>query len=417
MDENWPDALGTHAPSPQPDPTPHPRQHHRAAWLTGGALAVAASMCVGVAIGAGGSSQQAAASTSLVRPNTSSQGSSAGDFSVGGSIAGGYRNGQPGANAGNGTAGSTNSATAAQQIGVVDIVSALGYQSAEAAGTGMILTRNGEVLTNNHVVDGATSIQATVVSTGATYTATVVGTDPTGDIAVLQLQGASNLQTAQMDSAAATVGQSVTGVGNAGGAGGTPSAASGTVTATDQTITASDSNGANPETLNGLIEDNAAIQAGDSGGPLYNSSDRIVGMDTAAESATTTATSTSPTATSYAIPIGTALAVANQIESNQASDTVHIGYPAFLGVALQPGSAAGSGSTVVDVVSGAPAAQAGVVAGDVITSLGGRPATTSSGLQSNLDSYRPGQQTTITWTDTAGQSHTATLTLAQGPAD
>lgn len=362
-------------------------------------------MCAGIAIGAGGTVQNDAVSPSLASPNASSHSNSVGDFGIGS----GYRDGQSSAGSDSVATGSTDPATATQQIGVVDIDAMLGYQNAEAAGTGMILTRAGEVLTNNHVVDGATSIQATVVSTGATYTATVVGTDPTGDVAVLQLRGPSDLQTAQTDSAATAVGQSVTGVGNAGGAGGTPSAASGTLTATDQTITASDGAGADAETLYGLIEDNAAIQAGDSGGPLFNSSDHIVGMDTAAETTTT--------ATSYAIPIGSALQVAKQIESGQASSTVHVGDRAFLGVALQPDNPAGSGTAVLDVLSGSPAAQVGITAGDVITSLGGQPATTSSGLQSDLDSSRPGQQATVNWTDTSGQSHTATLTLAQGPAD
>jgi hypothetical protein len=83
--------------------------------------------------------------------------------------------------------------TSAQQVGIVDITSILGYQNAEAAGTGMILTSNGEVLTNNHVINGATSITASAVSTGASYTATVVGTDPSADVAVLHLDNASGL--------------------------------------------------------------------------------------------------------------------------------------------------------------------------------------------------------------------------------
>ncbi len=150
----------------------------------------------------------------------------------------------------------------------------------------MVLTSTGEILTNNHVVDGATSISVQVVTTGKTYTATVVGTDPTKDIAVLQLQNASGLQSANIGDAgavsAATVGTAVTGVGNAGGTGGVPSAASGKVVALNQSLTATDENGQNPEQLTGMIETNAPIQAGDSGGPLYDSANRVIGIDTAA---------------------------------------------------------------------------------------------------------------------------------------
>ena len=200
----------------------------------------------------------------------------------------GYSNGY-GYDYGNGGSGSSSdststglaSATAAEQVGVVDITSELTYDQAESMGTGLVLTSNGEILTNNHVVEGATSISVTVVSTGAQYTATVVGTDATDDIAVLQLSNASGLSTAHLDTSAdAAVGDAVTGVGNAGGAGGTPSASPGTVTALDQTITTQGEQTAVSETLHGLIETDADIQAGDSGGPLFNSSDEVIGIDT-----------------------------------------------------------------------------------------------------------------------------------------
>ena len=137
----------------------------------------------------------------------------------------------------------TNSATAASSVdgALVDIVSTLGYQNGEAAGTGMILTSTGEILTNNHVVDGATSLKVTVVATGRTYTASVVGTDPTKDVAVIQLANASGLKTIPIgNSSTVKVGQSVVASGNAGGVGGTPSVVKGSVTALDQNITAAD---------------------------------------------------------------------------------------------------------------------------------------------------------------------------------
>ena len=305
------------------------------------------------------------------------------------------------------TSGTTGSATAtaAQQVGIVTIDTRLQYQGAEAAGTGMVLTSNGEILTNNHVVDGATSIEVTVVSTGKTYTASVVGTDPTDDVAVLQLTGASGLKTAKLASSAARVGESVTGVGNAGGTG-TLTAATGTVTALGRTITASDENGGNAEQLSGLIETDAAIQSGDSGGPLYGSSGTVIGMDTAASSGGQTV--------GYAIPIATAEKIADEIESGVDNATIHQGLPPFLGVSVQDGT---DGAAIAGVLSGGPAADAGITAGDVVTAVGGTAVTSADGLSAALQSHDPGDRVTVTWVDTAGTTQSATVTLAAGPAD
>ena len=150
--------------------------------------------------------------------------------------------------------------------GLVDVVTTLGYQSGKAAGTGMVLTSTGEVLTNNHVIDGATSIKATDVGNGRTYTAKVVGYDKTHDVAVLQLQNASGLQTVTLSSAGAQSGQKVVALGNALGKGGTPSVVSGRITGLGQSITASDQGAGDSEQLTGMISHNAPIQPGDSGG-------------------------------------------------------------------------------------------------------------------------------------------------------
>ena len=301
------------------------------------------------------------------------------------------------------TSGTT--ATDAQQVGIVEINTVLQYQNAAAAGTGMVLTSDGEILTNNHVVQGATSISVTISSTGATYTATVVGTDPTDDVAVLQLSDTSGLQTAHLSNDEATLGEAVTGVGNAGGTG-TLTAADGTVTALDQDITASDESGSGAEQLTGLIETDAAIQAGDSGGPLYGSDGAIIGMDTAASSG--------GTAQGYAIPIGTATAIADQIESGIDNATIHQGYPAFLGVSLQDGA---NGAAVAGVLTDGPAADAGITAGVVITSVGGTPVGSASDVASALAGYEAGDQVSIGWTTATGTPATAPVTLATGPAD
>ena len=168
--------------------------------------------------------------------------------------------------------------------GLVDVVSTLGYQNGEAAGTGQVLTSTGEVLTNNHVIDGATSIKVRDVGNGRTYGAKVVGYDKTHDVAVLQLVNASGLTTVSLSSSGVQSGQKVVALGNALGKGGTPSVATGKVTATGRTITASDESAANAEQLHGLIQTNAGIQPGDSGGPLVNTAGDVVGMNTAASS-------------------------------------------------------------------------------------------------------------------------------------
>jgi S1-C subfamily serine protease len=301
--------------------------------------------------------------------------------------------------------------------GVVDIDTELGIQGGRAAGTGMVLTPSGEVLTNNHVIDGATRIVATAVDTGRSYTATVVGTDPADDVAVLQLTGASGLKTvATAQSSAVAVGAPVVAVGNAGGRGGTPSATAGTVVAVGQTITATDENGANGELLSDLIEIDAPIQPGDSGGPLANAAGEVVGMNSAAE--VSGARFRSTTGFGYAIPIDKALAVAKQIESGRASSSVHIGLPAFLGVQIAGnGGAAGAGALVAGVEAGTPAASIGLAPGDTITSVNGQAVDSPSGLTTLLHRARPGDQVAIGWTSQSGTQHSARATLATGPAD
>jgi S1-C subfamily serine protease len=387
-------------PVPEPASLPAPRRRRTAVVAAGtvGALGLATAAVFGVHAATGG--------MTVVGQASPAQGASvpAGwvPYGRGGWSTGGTTGGDT---TGTATSSSTTTATSAQTVGIVTIDTVLGYQSAAAAGTGMILTSDGEVLTNNHVVDGATSIKVTVESTGATYTARVVGTDPTDDVAVLQLANASGLKTAKLATSAARVGESVTGVGNAGGTG-TLTAASGTITALDQDITASDDNGSNAEQLTGLIETDAEIQAGDSGGPLYGSSGTVIGMDTAASSG--------GQAEGYAIPIATATSIAARIESGADNATIHQGYPAFLGVATQD---AGSGATVAGVVPGGAADSAGISVGDVITALGGTTITSASDLSTAMAGHDPGDHVTVTWTTTAGTSESAPVTLATGPAD
>lgn len=315
--------------------------------------------------------------------------------------------------AGSGTASAQALALAAKvDPGVVDINTVLGYQQGTAAGTGMILTADGEVLTNNHVVSGATSIRVTVVTTGQTYNAKVLGTDPSDDVALIKMANASGLKTIALgDSNKVSTGDSVVAIGNALGQGGTPSVVEGQVEQLNQSITASDDSGGNPEQLSGLIQTSAALQPGDSGGPLVNSAGKVIGMDTAASQ---NFRFNSAGGVSFAIPINTAVSIAHQIESGKSSGSVHIGQAGFLGVEV---SGTSGGALVQQVLPGTPAASAGLQAGDMVTSVDGQPIDSANGLTSALLSHHPGDSVNVGWVDGSGESHSARITLGTGPVN
>src|SRR5690349_2567418 len=394
-------------------PPPPPRRNHKRGLILAGAVALAAGVATGGLIG---SMHGVTASTMTAASRTP-----------------------------------LSASQIAQRVdpALVDVVSTLGNQGASAAGTGIVLTSNGEVLTNNHVIRGATSIKVTDVGNGRTYTAKVVGYDASRDVAVIQLQNASGLTTANLgDSSSVQNGDAVTALGNAGGKGGTPSVATGAVTALNQSITASDEgSGANSEQLTGLIETNADIQPGDSGGALVNSYGQVIGMNTAASSGTQFQSDSGQSAAqAYAIPIDKAESIAKQIEAGQSSSTVHIGATAFLGIETD-GSSSGSGSgdsggfgglgqgdgsgfggfgdgsgsgtsngvTIAGTLSGSAAANAGLAAGDTITSVAGQAVSSASDIQQALVKYHPGDKISVSWVDQSGQSQTATVTLASGP--
>lgn len=301
----------------------------------------------------------------------------------------------------------------AQLVGVVDIVTDVRFGQGQAAGTGIVLTTDGRILTNNHVINGSTSITVTVLSTGKSYAADVVGTSPSHDIAVLQLSGAKGLATAALgDSSAVAVGDAVTGVGNAGNEPGT-TASPGSVVALNESITAGDSSaasGGDSERLTGMIVTNAGIAAGDSGGPLYDANTRIVGINTAAQ----TSARTGATVAGYSIPINTALSVAEQIVAGVANDTIHQGRPAFLGVSL---ARQGTGATIAGTVSGSAAEAAGLVAGDSVTGVDGVSVSTASGLSAAIAPHKSGDRVVVSWVRPDGTTHEATVTLGAGPAD
>ena len=328
---------------------------------------------------------------------------------------------------------------------VVDITAALALGAGEAAGTGMVLTPSGEVLTNNHVIDQAVSITAQIEGRGTKYNAVVVGTDPSSDVALLQLQGASDLKTVSLgDSSSVAVGEPVVAIGNALDLPGLPTVTQGTITALDRPIIAQDSGTALCESLGGMMQTDAKLQPGNSGGPLVDSSGQVIGMNTAAAgSGQGSGIASSGSKIGFAIPIASAVDIVTAIRGGEASKTIHIGPSPLLGVEVIGVNGAGTGSScskprgstgpnkfspgptaparsgalVVNVEPGTPADAAGIQVGDVITSFDNQSVATPANLTTLVQAMKPNDLVEVGWVDVTGAHHQARVTLAAGPAD
>ena len=332
--------------------------------------------------------------------------------------------------------------------GIVDVNANLQYLEETAEGTGFVIdAAAGLVLTNNHVIDGATSVTVTPVASGKSYQARVLGYDLSDDVALLQLPGVTGLKAVTIgDSSHVAVGTPVLAIGNEAGQGGSPTVAPGVISSLDRTIDATDNSSGLSEILRGMLQTNADIRPGDSGGPLANAAGQVIGIDTAAGGNTIYS--------GYAIPIETAVRIAHRIFAGQASPAIQIGVPAFLGALVPESSSADprqqarqqqqksgvvisrgstcstgdvtavpasiaparSGALVDGVLCGTPAESAGLSAGDVITSIGGRAVTTPGSLTAIVDRYLPGRQAPLAWVSPDGRRHTALVTLNAGPA-
>jgi S1-C subfamily serine protease len=357
---------------------------------------------------------------------------------------------------------------------VVDVTSSLRYDGETAEGTGFVINAAaGLILTNNHVIRDATEVTVTLTSTGRQYPARIVGTDMPADVALLQVQVAASagglgnpvspghgspgsgspgrvspgtatpgqaLVTAPIgDSRSVVTGAPVLAIGNQAGAGGAPAVASGTISGLGQTIEANDVTSGFTETLHNMLQTTARIAPGDSGGPLADESGQVIGMDTAAGSGDPSG---------YAIPIDDALAAARLIAAGQPAPGVTTGARGFLGVVIsRPGSdppsrtGAGSasapppcvqttseatapawtaasrlGAVVAGVLCGTGAAQAGLAAGDVITSVNGQRVSSPPALTAIVSGWRPGTLVTVALISASGQQRTMLVRLDVAPA-
>ncbi len=371
-----------------------------------------------------------------------------------------FPNGNSGGNSGNSNSGiaapTEQAVVSAVRPGLVDISSNLRYQGSQAAATGMVISSDGLVLTNNHVITDTTQLFA-ITQGGTRYSARWLGYDATDDIAVIKLVGAHNLKTVPLgDSSAIKVGTQVVAMGNANGAGGiTP--APGRITGLNKTITASDSGEGTKETLHNMLQTNAGIVQGDSGGALASTSGHVIGMNTAA------ATGSFDTQNvGFAIPIDRALAIAEKIIHGQSSSSIQVGSTGFMGVLVPAGQAsqvsnpkqqrdrqlqqdesdvgaplepaspnclandlqAGVPNKVAPVSSGAliigqlcntPASKAGIVPGDVITAVGPDKVSSPEALTKVMLGFKPGDSVQVTWVDLHGQTHKTAMDLIEAP--
>jgi S1-C subfamily serine protease len=276
---------------------------------------------------------------------------------------------------------------------VVDIVSQSRRETGE--GTGIIISPDGYILTNAHVVSGAGKVTVSTAASSKALPATVVGADDGHDVALLKVDGGGALPAAELGrSADVKVGDDVVAIGNALGLRGDPTVTRGIVSALNRTV----------DNLTGMIQTDAAINPGNSGGPLVNSAGQVIGINTAvaADGAQNIG---------FAIPIDKAKALADRLKSGQGPAPT-----AFLGVSTTDTSDGSGGAQVVDVTSGGPAQKAGIAAGDLIVTVDGKPVSTADALSGLIQAHQPGDTVQVV-VERNGASRTVTVTLGTKPAN
>ena len=268
------------------------------------------------------------------------------------------------------------------------------------AGSGFIITSDGMIVTNKHVVsstDAGVNPEYTVVlNDGTTYDATVVDTDPFNDLAIVKIE-ATGLPTVELgDSESVQIGQTVVAIGNALGEF-TNTVTKGVVSGLSRTITAGDNNGSS-ETLENIIQTDAAINFGNSGGPLINLAGQVIGVNTAI--------SQQGQLIGFAIPINQAKTVIDSVQKNGKIVRPYIGVRYSLidealatanDLPVQYGALVVKGQSATDlaVVPGSPADKAGLVENDIILEINGKKIDENNSLSSMIRSYAPGDEVTL----------------------
>ncbi|MEW6477036.1 MAG: trypsin-like peptidase domain-containing protein [Actinomycetota bacterium] len=276
---------------------------------------------------------------------------------------------------------------------VVDIYASTRRASGE--GTGVIISPDGYILTNAHVVDGARRVSVSVAGSTKSLSATVVGADEGNDVALLKVDDASGLPAADLGrSADVKVGDDVVAIGNALGLRGDPTVTRGIVSALNRTV----------ENLTGMIQTDAAINPGNSGGPLVNSAGQVIGINTAVAAG-------GAQNIGFAIPIDKARALAERLKTGQGPAPV-----AFLGVSTTETPDGSGGAEVVSLVPGGPAQRAGISVGDLIVTFDGKPVASADSLSGLVQARQPGDTVQVV-VERNGASRTISVTLGTKPSN
>jgi putative serine protease PepD len=271
-----------------------------------------------------------------------------------------------------------------------------GSQKSQAEGSGFVYDSAGHIVTNDHVIANASAISVTF-SDGSKYSAKVVGADPSTDLAVLKVNApSSKLHPLTLgDSGALQVGDGVVAIGSPFGL--EETVTTGIVSALNRDISST-----NNFTISGVIQTDAAINHGNSGGPLLNMAGQVIGVNTQIES-----DSGGNEGVGFAVPSSTISSVASKLVKGE-----KVQHP-YLGVYVQPASR--SGAQIGQVKSGSPAASAGLKAGDVITAFAGQTIQSPEDLTAAVGAKAPGDKVTITYVRN-GSTKTTQVTIGTRPS-
>ncbi|MEO6654377.1 MAG: trypsin-like peptidase domain-containing protein [Ilumatobacteraceae bacterium] len=269
-------------------------------------------------------------------------------------------------------------------------------------GTGVITTKDGEIVTNAHVVRDATEIRVRLAGESEPRQATLLAADPGNDLALLRIVGDNFVPATFAEPSSIRIGDEVVAIGFALDLDGDPSVTLGIVSALDRTIQTA------AGALNGLVQTDAAISSGNSGGPLVNAAGEVVGINTAVARGDVSVAATN---IGFAISAGEALPVIESLRK-QADGTVRP--EGFLGVALEDRRDGGQGAVIAAVTDGTPAADAGIVAGDIVIAIDGSVIDGAAGLVAAVKDQEPGDMLSIQLIRD-GTQKTLDVTLADQP--